>query len=58
MSDGVKKMRTIQYPATLNAKVDSKTRQAVEREAIQKGISIGEVTRDLLNEGMKARGMA
>ena len=50
-------MRSVLYPATLNAKVDIKTRQAVERVATQKGISIGEVTRDLLTEGMKVRGI-
>jgi hypothetical protein len=51
-------MRTVQYPATLNTKVDIKTRQTIERVATHKGISIGEVTRDLLNEGMKVRGIA
>jgi hypothetical protein len=51
-------MRTVQYPATLNTKVDIKTREAVERVATQNKISIGEVTRDLLNEGMRVRGIA
>jgi len=51
-------MRTVQYPATLNTKVDTKTREVIERVATQNKTSIGEVTRDLLNEGMRARGIA
>ena len=50
-------MRQIEFPATLTAKVDVRTRQAVEDLAIRKGLSLGEVTRDLLSEGMKARGL-
>lgn len=55
---GGEKMRTVQYPATLNTKVDTKTREVIERVATQNKTSIGEVTRDLLNEGMRARGIA
>ncbi len=50
-------MRAVKFPATLVAKVDFKTRQTVEEMAIRDGLSIGEVTRDLLNEGMRARGI-
>lgn len=50
-------MRSVKFPATLVAKVDFKTRQAVEKLATREGMSLGEVTRDLLNEGMKARGV-
>jgi len=39
------------------AKVDSRTRKAVEKLAMKDGLSLGEVTRDLLNEGIKARGI-
>ena len=53
----VKNTRSVKFPATLVAKVDFKTRQAVEKLAISEGLSLGEVTRDLLNKGMKARGM-
>jgi hypothetical protein len=51
------KMKIAQYTATLNTKVDVKTRQAVEREAAQKGISIVHVIRDLLYDGMRAQGI-
>jgi hypothetical protein len=50
-------MRSVNFPMSLMVKVDSKTRQAVEAVATQNGISLGEVARDLLREGMRARGM-
>lgn len=53
----VKNMRSVKFPATLVAKVNFKTRQAVEELAAREGLSLGEVTRDLLSEGMRARGL-
>ena len=50
-------MRLVKFPMSLVVKVDSKTRQAVETAALQNGASLGEITRDLLKEGMRARGM-
>ena len=50
-------MRSVKFPMSLMVKVDSATRQAVEASATQNGISLGEVTRDLIKEGMRARGM-
>jgi len=50
-------MRQNAYPLTLAAKVDIRTREAVERLAEAKNQSIGAVTRDILNAGMKAMGI-
>ena len=50
-------MKTARFPATLIVKVDSRTRQAIEEAANRGGLSMGEVTRDLLNEGLKGRGI-
>jgi hypothetical protein len=49
--------RSVKFPATLVAKVDFKTRQTVEKLAIREGLSLGEVTRDLLTAGIEARGL-
>lgn len=51
-------MKTQRYPATLNIKIDVKTRETIDETAIQKMMSIGEVARDLLDAGIKARGLA
>jgi hypothetical protein len=50
-------MRQVEFPVTLTAKVDTKTRQAVVDIASRSGLSLGQVVRDLLAEGMKARGL-
>ena len=50
-------MRPIKFQSSLIAKVDNKTRQAVEDLALKNRVSLGEVTRELLYEGMKAKGI-
>ena len=53
----VVEMRPTKYQATLVAKVDAKTRLAVEDLAFKNRMSLGEVTRELLDLGIKAKGM-
>jgi hypothetical protein len=50
-------MRPNSYPLTLAAKVDISTRLAVEQLAEAKNVSMGAVTRELLDAGMKAMGI-
>jgi len=50
-------MRPTKYRETLVAKVDSKTRLAIEELAYQNRMSLGEATRELLHDAMKARGI-
>lgn len=51
------KMKTLKLPYTLAAKVDAATRSTVENIATRDGLSIGEVTRGLIADGMRARGI-
>jgi hypothetical protein len=51
-------MRTARYPETLIVKIDSPTRQAIEKAANDGGFSMGEITRTLLAEAMARRMMA
>mgnify|MGYP001156526429 CR=1 FL=1 len=45
------------YHKTISAKVTDRQRSAIDNLAAANGLSIGEVTRDLLNAGLKVRGI-
>lgn len=45
----------MKYPASIAIKLESNTREAVERLADQQKISLGEAARELLGLGIKAR---
>ena len=51
-------MKYIKYPSTLVIKVDARTRQAVENAAESGRVPLSEIARELLSEGIKARGLA
>ena len=51
-------MRPVKYPLSLVAKVDTQTRRIVEMLAERENLSLGEATRELLNAGIEARGLA
>jgi len=46
------------YGQRLNCNVPEKFRAAIEKEAEIKNATLSEVTRDILLEGMRAKGMA
>jgi hypothetical protein len=48
-------MRENKYPLTIAAKIDVETRDYIEQVAKINHVSMGEVVRDLVYEGMKAR---
>ena len=51
-------MRYAKYHKTLNLWVDESTKSTIEEIAANERRSMAEVARDLLAEGMKARGIA
>jgi hypothetical protein len=53
----MRKMRQTFYPAQILARVDEKTRTAVENLAYKNRQSMGEATRLLLREALEARGL-
>lgn len=50
-------MRPMKYRETLIAKVDIQTRETVEKIAYQRRASMAEITRELLYDGLRARGL-
>lgn len=48
-------MKPVRYSATLAVKLEPRTRRAVEQLAEQEKLSLGEATRELLDEGIRAR---
>jgi len=51
-------MRPVTLPATLALKLDSRTREAIEKAAHEARQSMGAFTRELISEGLAARGLA
>lgn len=50
-------MRPTNYPAQILARVDEQTREAVEELAYANRWSMAEAVRELLNDGLQARGL-
>lgn len=50
-------MRHKKYSRGLCCVIPEKTRAVIDRIAEEQKMGLGEVVRDLLNEGMKARGL-
>ena len=50
-------MKRTQFPQTLTAKITDKQRTAIENLAENGELSIGEAAREILDAGIKARGL-
>jgi len=53
----VNTLKPVRLLHNVNAKVDERTRCIVEMLAEKENLSLGEATRELLNAGIKARGL-
>lgn len=58
MSDRlIKKRRPINLPVCLTLRLGEHQRNVLEELAAEKRITLGEAARELLNDGMRARGL-
>jgi hypothetical protein len=51
-------MKKRNFIDSITIRLSSSQRQAIEKLSLEQEKGLGEVTRDLLNEGMKAKGIA